>query len=466
MGGLNLNKSLLYALGKTGVGVTHPLPLEWRKVVAQHGFKVARIRSALAWHGYVVLLLLYGMAAIALKLINGAKEKARSSFKIPGRFVYFDALTAGNLPQHDKNGHSHDIVTWYQQRYRKAGELDALCHSVEGAVTSTVEGIPVISVPSAIPPLTNFCALARFTVWGISASLLSITDLFRGHWWHPLLLREASTAAIVRMHAADKLARDYLFHNSGWIYRPLWTYEAEKRGSQIVFYFYSTNCESFKRPSSYPPMTYGWQAMNWPQYLVWDEYQADFVRRAVGERGYITVVGPIWFHASGNEVPVLPRKAVAVFDVQPMRDAYYQILGLDSEYYTPKTANQFLSDISDVLRECGGVLVLKRKRKIGKSAHPRYRRFVGKLDGRSNFVTMDPDISALRLIEDCVAVISTPFTSTAILGRKLGKPSIYYDPHGVLQRDDRGAHGIQILSGIDELREWVVAVFKDSLTRH
>jgi polysaccharide biosynthesis PFTS motif protein len=271
VGGLNLNQALLHALGKSGSGVIHPLPPEWRKVVAQHGFKVARIRSALAWYGYVILLLAYGMVSIAWKLIGGAKEKVRSSFQIPGRVVYFDALTAGNLPQHDTNRRSHDIVTWYQQRYAKAGEFDALCHNVKGAVTSTVEGIPVISVPSAIPPLTNFGALARFTVWGIATSMLAITDLFRGRWWHALLLREASSAAIVRMHDAGKLARDYLFHNSGWIYRPLWTYEAEKQGSRIIFYFYSTNCESFKRPNSYPPMTYGWQAMNWPQYLVWDE---------------------------------------------------------------------------------------------------------------------------------------------------------------------------------------------------
>ena len=48
--GLTLNKALLYALGKPGSGVIHPLPPEWRKALGQHGFEVAEIRSALAWN--------------------------------------------------------------------------------------------------------------------------------------------------------------------------------------------------------------------------------------------------------------------------------------------------------------------------------------------------------------------------------------------------------------------------------
>jgi len=37
----------------------------------------------------------------------------------------------------------------------------------------------------------------------------------------------------------------------------------------------------------------------------------------------------------------------------------------------------------------------------------------------------------------------------------MGKPSIYYDPSGLLQHDDRAAHGIPILSTSDELDAWL-----------
>lgn len=458
VGSMNLNKSLLYALGKPGSKVIHPLPPEWRKIIEQHGFKVAKIRSALAWNGFVMTMLAYGFASIAIQTFKNIKSIFHPSYHSLGEYAYFDTLTAGNLPQPCSDGRSHDIVTWYQQWPGRVKELDTLCHGVKGNAKQKIEGISVISIPSAILPLSHLSAMVRFIGWGITASLKAFVDLFRGRWWHALLLSQAAKSAQVRLQDTEKLARDYLFHNSGWIYRPLWTYEAEKLGSRIIFYFYSTNCESFKTPEGYPIQANNWQAMNWSLYLVWDEYQADFVRRAVGEGANINIVGPIWFQTSVKEIQSLTPRSIAVFDVQPFRDSRYQIFGLDKEYYTPNTANQFLHDIYQVIKECEASMVLKRKRNIGNMLNRRYAIVVDKLNNSDNLVAIEPDISAILVIEKCNAVISMPFTSTALLGKELGKPSIYYDPHSIVQKNDRAAHGIPIISGVVELRHWITTV--------
>jgi len=454
-GRLNLNRALLYALGKPGSDVIHPLPPEWRNVIEQHGFKVANIRSALAWNGFVALLLVYGMVVIARQLAGSVKEIVRPSFRALGRFAYFGTLAAGNLPQPCNDGRSHDILTWYQQWSGRAGELDALCHSVRGVAPGAVEGVPVIPLPSAVTPLTKIGALVRFIGWGIASSALAIFDLLRGRWWHALMLGETSLAATVRMQEPGSLARDYLFHNSDPIYRPLWTYEAEKHGSRIIFYFYSTNSESFKRIDGYPKFTFGWQAMNWPRYLVWDEYQADFVRRAVGQGAHISVVGPIWFQSSAVEMPQTGKPGVAVFDITPHRPSRYCLLGADYEFYVPAISIRFLTHIADATHQMDAVMLWKRKRKIGTIAHPQYRHFTDRLSKRGDIVLVDPDISALRVIEASCAVISMPFTSTALIAREMGKPSVYYDPTGQLQSDDRAAHGIPIISGPEQLKAWL-----------
>ena len=453
--GLNLNKSLLYALGKPGSAVVHPLPREWRKVVEQHGFKVARVRSALAWNGFVALFLVYGMVVIARQLVGSVKEIFCPAFRTLGRFAYFGALTAGNLPRPCKDGRSHDILTWYQRWPGRVTGLDTLCHSVEGRTLSAIDGLPVISVLSAITPLTHTGALVRYIGWSLTSILLAAFDILRGHWWHAIMLGEASLAATIRMQESDSLARDYLFHNSNYIYRPLWTYEAEKQGSRVTFYFYSTNCESFKRPTGYPKLMYGWQAMNWSHYLVWDEYQANFVRRAVGEDVNISVVGPIWFQGSNCEMPQVEKPGVAVFDVTPHRSSCYCVLGADYEFYIPATSEGFLSHIADAVCQVSAVMLWKRKRKIGAIAHPRYRYFTERLSARKDIVLVDPEISALQVIEASCAVISMPFTSTALIARALGKPSVYYDPTGELQSDDRAAHGIPIVSGSEQLKTWL-----------
>lgn len=461
--GLNLNKSLLYALGKPGSAVIHPLPPEWRKIIKRHGFKVANIRSALAWNGFVMMMLAFGISSIAKQVLKNIKVVLHSSFRPLGRYVYFESLTAGNLPQPCKDGRSHDIVTWYQQWSGNAHSLDTLCHGVIGSASCTVEGIPVIAIRSAIPPLIRPRIIISFVGWGITASTLALVDIFRGRWWHALLHIEAVRSAQVRLQDPEMMARDYLFHNSGWIYRPLWTYEAERKGSRILFYFYSTNCESFKRSKGYPIQANSWQAMNWPHYIVWDAYQTDFIRRAVGDGVNISVVGPIWFNTSTNEMPTLPPNSIAVFDVQPVRDAFYQTLGIDFDYYIPSTCNQFLIDIYNSLRNHNANLILKRKREIGKLAHYKYRNFLVNLKKQNNFIEVDNNIEAQRVIENCVAVISMPFTSTALLGRELGKPSVYYDPHGIVQKDDRAAHGIAILSGTQELTEWLNSIMRKEL---
>ena len=48
-----------------------------------------------------------------------------------------------------------------------------------------------------------------------------------------------------------------------------------------------------------------------------------------------------------------------------------------------------------------------------------------------------------------------PFTSTALIAKEMGKPSCYYDPHGMIQKDDRAASGIEVITGKSELEIWL-----------
>ena len=63
-----------------------------------------------------------------------------------------------------------------------------------------------------------------------------------------------------------------------------------------------------------------------------------------------------------------------------------------------------------------------------------------------------------QLIEQSKAVISMPFTSTALIAKHLGKPSIYYDPRNLLLKNDLGSHGIEIISDSNRLRKWLSTV--------
>jgi len=453
----NLNRALLHTLGKPGSTVVYYLPPEWRKIIRDQRFKVAPFRTALLWETFVGMMMAYGVLKIARIILNGIKAVSKQSTQRFGRYIYFDGLAVGNLPQPYRDGRSHDIISWYMQWDGRVSNIDTLCHGVIDKERRAVNGTPVIPVLNPILPFTHLSSLVRYIAWCMGAILVATWGLLRGRWWHALLLNQAAYAAQVRMVNPEQLAKDYLFHNSSWIYRPLWTYEAERRGARITFYFYSTNCEAFKRKEGYTPLPYGWQAMSWPYYLVWDEYQADFVRRAVGKTVNISVVRQIWFYTTNAAaIPEFRGRGVAVFDITPTRSSRYCTLGADFEFYIPEICIPFLQDIQQVTENAGYMMLWKRKRKLKNKlfAHPLYLSFAEHLSERENVIEIDPDISAYQVIETSMIVISMPFTSTALIARELGKPSCYYDPSGLIQKDDRAAHGIPIIRGPEELVCW------------
>lgn len=454
LGSINLNRALLLTVGKKNTKVIFPMPPKWRRLISRHGFEVAHFRSAVLWQFYVFMLLIYGIARMARILLAGVRSSSRST-KVQKPYVYFADLGPGNLPHEAPNKQSHDVISWYLQWEGRRPDIQAVRHSVANSVSKTEGAFEIIYQRGPLPFLTGLGGCAKFLIWSVQATVVATFDILRGRWWHALLLGQAAEVAQVRIAPSDLLAKEYLFHNSNMIYRPLWTYDAEQRGSKLTFYFYSTNCESPKRAEGYLPVPYGWQAMNWPRYLVWDEYQADFVQRAVGAEANISIVGPIWFQSSTAGMLTFDKVAVAVFDITPHRASRYCTLGLESEFYTPTVAYPFLEHVNNVIQGHGVLMLWKRKRNIGRIAHPHYRRLVDQLGEHSHVVLIEPDISAIRVIETCAAVISMPFTSTALIAREMGKPSIYYDPSGLLQQDDRASHGIPILSRVDELEAWL-----------
>ncbi len=231
------------------------------------------------------------------------------------------------------------------------------------------------------------------------------------------------------------------------MYRPLWTYAASDKGPLVTLYFYSSNCEMFQQKGIPPEIFYQFRIMSWPRYLVWDRPQKDFVSRAVGANFVIEVVGPIWFTSSNEKLPVFPSLSVVVFDVQPVRDLFYQSLALHFDYYIPEICNQFLIDIKELADQLSITIVHKRKRQIGKLAHYKNRNLVDKLSKNDNYIPIDSNIAPQRILASCRSVISMPFTSTAHISKNMNIPTIYFDPSGRVECDDKAAHGIEIISG-------------------
>lgn len=458
LAGIALNKKILESIGNPAASVAYPLPEEWRRVLVARGINVADVKSRLAWIAAVAAYFGYGVLNIAEIASRALLATLRPRLSGAGRYAYFHGLSATNLPSGDGSA-TYDICTWYARWEGRLPGIDIVRHSVQGEQSRNSDGLRLEYIAKPFHMLRSGRDALRFLAWGMAATTLAAADALRGRWWHALMLAEAARAKAVELCAQGLLAAEYLFPYSGTVYRPMWTYEAQARGARIVCFFYSTS-EQVKLSGGYESQRYEWGVATWPLYLVWDRYQEDVIRRDIGQSATIKVVGPIWFTDSPIELPALPDRSIAVFDLQPIRRAAHFGFSTTAEFIEtfPDTQMRFLEDVHLVLSECGATMVFKQKRDIGRKTVKKYQGLVKTISASPNAVIVSPDISPIRVIEKCRAMISMPFTSTALYQRDQGIPSAYYDPTGWLQKDDRGAHGIPLLSGIDELRDWVRAV--------
>lgn len=451
---LPFNRSVLASMVSPGRINIHILPVAWRAVLQKNGVPVSEFASMIAWWCSILAAWAYGVVRVYSLLFKTCPRQGPAVADGLGGSAYFDGLSIRNRPR--KDGPSNDIISWYASRTGRDGNVNSITHNVASMGPFSIDGLPVSYVNSALPRFTRWSQTGRYLAWSVGATLRSFAGLFIGRWWHALMLFEAGKATVANYQKQHRLAREYWFHNSGHIYRPLWTYAAETKGSQINLYCYATNFSDFKRPEGYPLQSGNWSLMTWTRYTVWDSYQKAFIERAVGSDAKIEIAGEIPFADSDESLPDIPSGSVGVFDVQPVRPSFYQVLGQRLEYYVPKNSIAFLADIEAACQKCDLKMVLKRKREIGKLAHPDYSGLIKKMTGNStSLIAINPDIAAHRVIEAADMVISMPFTSTAMIGRKLGKPSCFYDAHGLIELDDRAAHGIPVIRGREALIEWV-----------
>ena len=451
-----LQQKVFRSYGCNGKSVIYTMPKIWRVELNKHGLSFNIQLSSLSWALEIVSRYIHGVLIILKLIVCGFINAAFVTPKIAIKHVYLYDLHRRNIPHASTDIFGFDICSWYAGWAGRDLAVEMIAHDVVNAPTNRLGKLDVAYIPPPFAHLENLRQIRQFIVWAIQSLVIALFSMLYGRWWNSLILAEAARAAVVRFSDSERLAEDYLFHFSRSIYRPLWTYEAEARGSRITCYFYSTY-EQPRLPNREESQLYEWGPSTWPLFLVWNEYQASKLKRELGANTTVKIVGEIYFSDLLETIPELPNKTIAVFDIQPHRITnVYGISTLYDYYYGyPKVHQLFLEDIAEAVRESGLTMTLKSKRFIARNGSKRYISQVSRLETNNDIIIVPSELSAVRLIQKCIGTISAPFTSTALYLHEQGYESVYYDPLGILSKDDPGAHGIQILISKTELYAWV-----------
>ena len=283
-------------------------------------------------------------------------------------------------------------------------------------------------------------------------------------WKYPYFFSDCLLAYTVKNLRKNDLANNYFFNQSSHIYRPYWTYIAEKKKCNIIFYFYSTNIIELCSKNMNIPDYLGWKSINWSNFYFWNNNQKDYIKRFVKSCNY-KITGPINFIPTikGNNINI-DGKYILVFDIRPSRLRLYSFLGKPFDFYTSSNTIKFINDIYNLTKKYKIKIVIKQKRFIvggNKLEDPTYFNFLKKISENSDVIVHygSEGDGLYEIIKKSLITISMPYTSTAIISKEINSNTVYYDPTGILRNDDFITNNILTLNSKDNLIEY----FKNKL---
>jgi polysaccharide biosynthesis PFTS motif protein len=448
----NFIKSYLFGLGQSNKLTTFNIPYLWRKKLKANKVEFSEFQSNINWSYDIIIRFIHGIATFHSLFLRNLLNRRPSQAELM-RGAYFYGLTKQQIP--NPGIKSNDICSWYASIQKEQSNIDKIFHSVQDEDIAQPRPLPIKFTEPPFVQIKGLYNLIKYFFWGFKAIALAFIHLINGRWWNVLLLSEACQAKAVFFMDQRMRAREYLFHYSGSVFRPLWSYETEKMGSKIISYFYST----YDQPEN-DSVELGlndWWVTTWPNYLVWDQRQKYILSQSMSSSANIRMVGPIKFGDKFCELPKPKGSCIGVFNICPQRCSLFYGITPQSEYYLSNrfVQAQFLLDINSVAKELDLGLMLKAKRDIGKKLEKKYLAIQTALSKEKHFFLVDPGLSPIKIIEKCSLIISSPFTSTAFYAEEVGVASIFYDPAGSVSRLDPAARGLPVIHGIGELRHFI-----------
>jgi polysaccharide biosynthesis PFTS motif protein len=449
--GSYISRSLLAAVGGSKTPF-HILPNYMLNIIRKNNVPVANFSSLILWYLYVLSVWGYSIIKFFKSVYY---QLPKRKILCTNKLAFFLNLSENNFPAINTVEKSYDLISWYSNWKHRNISITGVCHNLNPIKIKTVSKLNIFKIQTEFKEFVNWKQLILFIIWGLYAITRSFLDLLIGRWWHALLLNEAIKARIMHLHKKEDVFAEYWFSHTNYTYKPIWTYNAEIKGSKLFLYFYSINNHAIQPKYDENFSIGNWHLMNWPIYIALGNHNKNFLQKYVSRKSQIIVENNFYFSDSGIEIGKNKKPVIAVFDIQPHRPYIHAKNAQVYEYYHPKTSEKFFDDILTLSKEYNLNILWKKKRKIGKTEHRYYKTLSKKLSSFENVMCPDPSISAHRIIEKANFVINMPFTTTALIAKNLGKPSCYYDTLEIIDKNDQGSSNIEIIHGYQNLSHWL-----------
>lgn len=420
--------------------ISHPLPIEWIKLLKKRGIRVS-IFSSILFKLYKFKIFLKAIK-IWLLCLN-LKEK-----KILKKYNYIHDLDK-NVIQNINN--KNNFFVWLQN-YLKDGIFNYHHNCKKFRQNKVDQFIITYQDLFCVNNIKLFFSIFIYLI------LTTLKSFFLNNYIL-FLLDEAIKLKIIAKNE-NSLPNKVLFDHSDSIFKPLWTYYLEKKNIKNFIFFYSTNnspivFEKKQANNIQNLITHGWELMNWKNYIVWDDYQVDyFCNYFKLKKDYFDISGPIPYE-SGELINNNKKKIISVFDVSPYEFEFYRKICLPSYYYSFENLRDFYENLCELNNNSDFQFIFKIKR-ISKNTSKSYLKLLNSMKNKGFLIY--ENVSTFNLIRSSIKVISLPFSSPSIIARYYNVDSTFFDPTSKLKFLNEYKlynRDIKILYK-DEIKNWLI----------
>ena len=363
----SLDRDMAPALMLASAGSSFPViarvPASWRSFLRVHGTRL-HFMSEILWKVEIFRKFLDGIRCY--QRLNKNKQLAPA-----GYYAVLLGLHGNTYTSAQKSITAQDFFAWFRKRF-----LWSRYWIVSESSQEYVSAGDCTWVSTSFPALT-VKAQTKFQVAAQKIICAALVNLCVGRWHETYMLADRLEESYMQLVPLQDLAKMYVFTNATYIYRPLWTYEAERRGAEISLFFYSTNTFNMALANGcHNGIAPGYSLMSWPHIYTQHENHKKFLLNTMLYKADIHIVGHIPYEDNALDIDLPGQLKITYFDVQPFRVAFMASIGRPCHLYTEEVSRKAFEDLVSVADDMKANLFIKPKRNVGKRLSPGYRKML------------------------------------------------------------------------------------------
>jgi len=422
-------------------GIDAPLIIQHINFFESRGYKINKTKSL-----FKLSFIIFGELLKGLYLMWRTIFNFSSSFNNIENFAQFC-----DLPKdfEDVSIEKYNLFSWFQKYFNNKNYkyflLNQKVNFLKLGKKINIKFTKEIFTPLNSGKKIIFFILSIIVFFYCLCQILNIKK-----WYKCLMFREYLLFIISKLHDKKNVASIYLFSQASYIYKPLWTYEIEKKGKEVVMYCFACSVNAYLKNGCYPSPEIGHSSMTWKQVLVWSDSFKKYNFSICKTPNYV-LTSPIYYKDKMLDNNI-QRPSLAIFDVIPYRDAIRASTYPNEDFRNSVNTIKFLKDIISISLKYGVNIYYKSGKDLNQKKYDKkYFKFIEKSSELKNFFVINYLVSPFQLIEKTNFSISLPFTSTGVIPKYFNKVGYYYDPTQLLSKNDRAIDSAVLISGYNEL---------------